>query len=434
VLLLACSWFLLYVFTRTGWFFGRIISSLSLIIAIIELIRYVEKTNKELTRFLASLRYDDYTSSHNLKAEGETFMHLGKSFDNVINDFRKLRIEQEAHFQYLRMIHQHVDVALVCFRESGEVDLFNKAAANLFKTTFLHRITDLEKIDNEIYILAKSIRSGEKRLLITELRGVKTQLAVRASEFRLLEKGYKLVSFQDIGRELSENENVAWQKLIRVLTHEIMNSVTPITSLAHAVNSLIGENGGEKDLKSLDPQEEKDLRDSLKTIESRSKGLMNFITSYKNYAQVPVPKIRETDLHEIFSHLIVLLRPEIEKVGVKLKLNLTETQIKADPELLQQVFLNLLLNAIEAVRSSEIKNITVEAVKIEAEKVKISISDSGAGISDELKEKIFIPFFTTKKQGSGIGLSLSRQIINAHKGEIYLESGQAGGAKFTIEI
>jgi signal transduction histidine kinase len=235
---------------------------------------------------------------------------------------------------------------------------------------------------------------------------------------------------------LEYQELESWQKLIRVLTHEIMNSVTPISSLSNAINDTFNETNGKKtELQKISDDDFEDIISSLKTIENRSKGLLKFVSSYKQLTKIPKPDIKEVNLTELVNHCHTLLKQKFKELNIHFTFNNSKEEFNcfADYDLIEQVMINLLLNAIDAVKNQEKPQITV-GIKNELNKYKINIKDNGKGIEPEEIEKIFIPFYTTKKEGSGIGLSLSRQIMRLHKGNIQVNSEQGKGTEFVLEI
>jgi signal transduction histidine kinase len=261
------------------------------------------------------------------------------------------------------------------------------------------------------------------------------QLSIHATEFRMRGEEYVLVSFQDIHPELEQKEIESWQKLIRVLTHEIMNSITPISSLASTVSSMLNE------YKSSNPQitaDEKegleDILHAISTIESRSKGLLNFVEIYRNLTRIPKPNFRYFSVSELFDRSLELLQPKISEYNILIKIKIFPKDLKilADPDLIDQVVINLLLNAVDAIKEVPDPQITIVASTNLNNRTTIEFADNGKGIKQDILDKIFMPFFTSKKTGSGIGLSLSRQIMQMHKGSISVRSKPDEGALFTL--
>ena len=247
-----------------------------------------------------------------------------------------------------------------------------------------------------------------------------------ATEFILQDKHYKLVSFQDIKSELEANEIESWQKLIRVLTHEIKNSVIPISTLSDVILHMIKDEKGKVDLGKLDNEAIQDLVGGIETIESRSKGLANFVKTYDQLTQVPKPNFENTSVQDQLDHIRSLFKPQLDNFHIDLKIIGAQSVVfRMDQDLIDQVLINLVKNAIEAVKPMDNAKIQIRLFD-EKDKKEIWIEDNGGGIPEEIKENIFVPFFTTKEGGSGIGLSLSKQIMRLHGGTISVQSSSAG--------
>jgi signal transduction histidine kinase len=356
--------------------------------------------------------------------------------NEVIHEFKNVRIEKEIHYQYLQMIIEHINVALICFGEDGTIELVNQAAMDLFRTKQLRNIDAIRRLDKK---LLDTIHNAdlEKGILVKMLiEGEMVGLSVKGTNFKIKEKPLKLVSLQDIKSELDEQELESWQKLIRVLTHEIMNSVTPVSSLSSAINEMLENDGaGAKNLTDLDEHDRSDMLEGLKTIEERSKGLLNFVGTYKNLTRLPKPSFTEIRVLKLLQHIKTLMKTELGKNNISLQIVSSEKdpRIHADHEMIERVLINLILNAMDAVREAEKPKIRI-AVGSRNHQTTIEVKDNGRGIVKENIDKIFIPFFTTKKQGSGIGLSLARQIMRLHKGSISVKSEPGKFTVFTLRF
>jgi two-component system nitrogen regulation sensor histidine kinase NtrY len=393
------------------------------------LIRYVEKTNRDLTRFLQSIKYDDYSQSFSSSGLGTSFDELNKTFSELMRKLRQVRSEKEEQYRYLQTVIQHVGIGLIAFKQDGRVDLINTSAKRLLNVVSLKNIKGLETFSQELVDTLFQLKPGGKSLVkvgnISELQ----QLAIYATEFRLREQKYTLVSLQNIHGELEEKEMEAWQTLIRVLTHEIMNSMTPISSLSATVIDL---------LKSPDEDEDKipDIQKALETIHKRSLGLTHFVSAYRNLALIPSPKFKMVQLDDLFHRINDLMKNKFQEKNICFELTVDpETlELTADPVLVEQVLINLLMNSAEALKDIKDPRIKMEAELGDNGRVLIRIIDNGAGIVEEALKKIFIPFFTTKRKGSGIGLSLSRQIMRLHQGTISAQSEPDEQTIFTLKF
>ncbi|HHN48692.1 MAG TPA: ATP-binding protein [Bacteroidales bacterium] len=405
------------------------------ILLVLELIRYVERTNRKLTQFLDSIRHSDFASSFSDKGKGKSFNELNRAFNEVINDFKKTRAEKEEHFNYLQTVVQHVSIGIIAFRKDGKVDLLNNAAKRLLRIKNLRLIGDLRKVKSDLPDLVLKMKAGDKHLCKVFIEDELIQLSIYATEFRMRGEEYVLVSLQNISTELDEKEVESWQKLIRVLTHEIMNSITPISSLVSTVRQMLfSDEEAELKLSELDAEDSEGVLMALKTIQNRSQGLLNFVEIYRNLTRIPKPNFRYFPVKEIFERAEILLNPKFEQLGIRVtsKVMPADVMITADPDLIDQVTINLLLNAIDAVKATPDPQISMVASQNPNGRIGIDISDNGTGIKPDILDKIFMPFFTSKREGNGIGLSLSRQMMYLHKGNITVKSKPGEGSVFTL--
>jgi signal transduction histidine kinase len=399
------------------------------------LIHYSERTNRKLTQFLESVRHSDFSTSFYDKDLGKSFEGLNRSFNEVIKEFRKNRAEKEEHYNYLLTVVQHVSIGIIAFRKDGKVDIFNNAIKRLLQVTNLKHINDLASIKPSLPENLLKMKAGDKQLIKLVVENELLQISVYATEFRMRGEEFLLVSLQNISAELEEKEIESWQKLIRVLTHEIMNSITPISSLASTVREmLLTENEDDVALRDLDGDDIGNIQQALATIQGRSQGLLNFVETYRNLTRIPRPNFRYFAVKDLFERTHLLLRPKMEKYGIECipRVFPDELMITADPDLIEQVFINMLLNAIDAVKEKPQPQIKVTASPNNNGRVSIEFSDNGYGIKPDILDKIFMPFFTSKKDGSGIGLSLSRQIMHLHKGSVTVKSIPGEGTVFTL--
>jgi len=426
------------IHTDSAYAISTIILSLLFFAQIITLIRYTEQTNIKLTRFFESIRHADFTSTFTDNELGRSFEGLNKEFNEVIEAFNKNKTEKEEHFNYLLTVIQHVSIGIIVFKRDGTVDVFNNAVKRLLQLPRLRNIKKLSVIEDDLPDKLLSMKAGDKSLVKVFVADELLQLSMHATQFRMRGEEYILVSFQDIHPELEQKEIESWQKLIRVLTHEIMNSITPISSLTETVDDILKNH--EKDPPSAEDYKEdmENIRQAITTIGNRSKGLLNFVELYRNLTRIPKPNFRHFYVQSLFDRAIELLGPKIEKINIEttIKIFPKDLKILADPDLIDQVLINLLLNAIDAVSGKRTDNtkpkITIVASVNLNNRTTIEVADNGKGIKPDLLDKIFMPFFTSKSLGSGIGLSLSRQIMQMHKGSISVRSKQDEGAIFTM--
>ena len=390
---------------------------------IMELIRFHERSKRVLREFLHSINQEDFSS---LSTIDENDKELQDAYQLILDKFRILRIEKENHYHYLQRVIEHVDTALICLDNDQKIELINRSAKELLQIPEIKDLRALEKVDNKLVSLIREIGSGQREMIRLIRHGKILNLSVRATEFA-----------QDIKHELDEQEVDSWQKLVRVLTHEIMNSTIPITNMvAFARDFLVDEEGKPKIIPGLSKEEINDLVESLSTAESRSKGLVNFVKTTKSLTRIPEPFFREVKLKNLFARLTELFKRELEQARIRLTFvqEQPDLVLMADLELIEQVLINLIRNAIEALKDTIDPVIELSAIQNTEVGIKISIRDNGSGIDIENLDQIFVPFYSTKKEGTGIGLSLSRQIMKAHKGRIEVESEKGAGTFVTLEF
>jgi signal transduction histidine kinase len=279
------------------------------------------------------------------------------------------------------------------------------------------------------------LKAGEKSLVRVEHNGDKSYLAIFATEIRMRGQVFTLASIQNIQSELEEKEMEAWQNLVRVLTHEIMNSITPISSLASTAHELL-KPGSDPQMQSIEPEVLLDVREAVQTIQKRSQGLLRFVETYRKITRIPKPKFSIFPIAELFARVLKLMHGELGKKSIEFHSSVEpETlELTADPELVEQVLINLILNSIQALAGKPGGRIELTARLDASSRSIIQVRDNGPGILEEVKEKIFIPFFTTKQEGSGIGLSLSRQIMRLHRGTISVQSRPDVETVFTLKF
>ena len=422
ILILAVTMFLFFYFISSEFFIAPVIISLTIIFQITSLIRYVDKTNRELTSFLESIRFSEFTRTFHIEGMGSSFIDLNKAFNEVIEDFQKVRSEKEEHFHYLQTIVQNIDVSLIAYRSDGNIELINKAAKKLFQVTSLKNIKGLEPLSHELVETLLNIRPGENKLMRVNDEEDILQLAIYATTIKIKDKVIILSTIKNIQNVLEEQETEAWQKLIRVLTHEIMNSITPIASLSSTLNNILD------DYTTPDKTENKkaqnaslgEIKEALQTINKRSTGLLHFVNTYRNLTRIPKPNFKVCRVSEIFKHIQKLMEEEIQRSHIQfvVRSDPENMNITADEQLIEQVLINLIKNSIYALNNKKNGIIQLTGFLNKRGRVTMQVVDNGPGILDDVLDKIFIPFFTTKQSGSGIGLSLSKQILRLHNGSI----------------
>lgn len=401
------------------------------------LIKFMEKSNEEIISFLNSIGNDDLSYSYDTNAKNEDVNKLNAELNRVLKDLQEVRKEKEADFQYLNNIVQHIGIGLITFNKQGDIQIINTSAKRLLKVTQVGNISDLKSISENLVDTFLRLRTGGRDLLRLEIGDDIVQLAVYAIELTLRGDVYKLISIQNIQNELEEKEMEAWQNLVRVLTHEIMNSVTPISSLANTVEDELNlqlVNG--HDVNTMSNDEIEDIHLAIQTIKKRSQGLIRFVQDFRNLTHIPKPKIKQIEVNELLNEMLMLLKNEIERnqITASMSVDPENMVISADKDLIEQVLINLIKNATQAFDEQTNRLIEIRAYMDDKSRPVISVKDNGNGIDEEALEKIFIPFFTTKKSGSGIGLSLSRQIMRQHQGTLGVKSKMDEGTEFFLRF
>ncbi len=437
ILLCVTIFLLFYLVTETTLYATITIVSIIIIIEIYSLIKFVEKTNKDISRFFNSIRYSDFSQSFKPRLKGSAFEELSSAFTGVIDEFQKTRTEKEEHARYLQTIVQHVGIGLMAYTSDGNVDLINTAAKKLLKIHGLKNISELSGLSSNLVNSLSKLKAGDKILIKIADNNELSQLSIYAAEFKLRENHYTLVSITNIQSELEEREMEAWQNLIRVLTHEIMNSVTPVISLSSTASTLVNEIDNKiKNDSELNKDELEDVKGALNTISKRSQGLLHFVDDYRNLTRIPAPNFENIKICELFERIKSLFidQFEVKKINFSYKIEPDDLEVTADSDLIEQVIINLIVNSIHAVSKTESPEIKLLSRIDNRGSILIQLIDNGSGIPEELYDKIFIPFFTTRKEGSGIGLSLSKQIMRAHKGSINVRSTPGKETIFTLRF
>ncbi|MBL3657366.1 sensor histidine kinase [Fulvivirga sediminis] len=398
-------------------------------IILYRLITYLEKLKTDLTSFLISIKQNDFSGNYSRLLTNKRDLDLHHAFHVITESFQNVRKEKESNYHLLQTTIEHATVPMLSYREdTNTINLINKAAKELLKKPFLQTIDALKIVNADLSTLIKNLESGQKELIKLSIDHEYLNLSVSAKQIRLEGIPYKLISLQNIKAELDEKEVESWQRLIRVLTHEIKNSAIPISTLTSVIVQLItDEHGNLADLTSLDKEDLNDLHLGIKTVDKRSKGLVNFINAYGELAKIPTPLLQPINSQELFNAILPLFKQELEESNIHFSLSGDSISLMIDPDLIEQVLINIIKNAKEALAQTDNAEIHIMTY-LHKGQATIQINDNGPGIPQEELDNIFIPFFTTKKEGSGIGLSLSRQIMRAHKGNIEAMSTPEGSS------
>ena len=407
----------------------------TIIIQTILLIKYIEKTNFYLTNFLEAIRFSEFTGTFHISGLGRSYDELKKSFANVMSDFQKIRLEKEQQQHYLKNVIQHIGIGLIAFQKDGSVEMINNAAKKLFRIYNLKNIQMLDEFSSEISQKLMTIKPGERAMVKIQDSEDFLQLSIFSSEFKIGINSVTLVSIQNIQSEMDRQEFDAWQKLIRVLTHEIMNSITPIASLSETIMSMLENVNTELPKKEVE-ETLSDISSAIKTIGKRSNGLVHFVQSYRNLTKIPTPNYEIIPLRKMFESMENLLEKQFKEADITFStiVNPSSLELTADNNLIEQILINLIKNASEALKATPNAKLELQASLGDRGKVLIHLKDNGPGILPEVLDKVFIPFFTTKQTGTGIGLSLSKQIMRLHGGTISCVSKLNEETIFTLKF
>ena len=405
-----------------------------IIYELVEFYRFHYKAHKELDQFVESIHYRDFSRYFDVKHASADIQPLRKGFNEINTTFKVISKEKETQYQYLQKILELVDTGILSYEESsGEIVWMNETLKKMLQLPYLKTIHSLQRRDGELYHEIMSLKPGENKIATAHAERSSFKILLSATAFQTEGKVYKLIAFQNVNEALDETESKAWQKLLSVLTHEIMNSVAPISSLASTLKSRLQESvtALNNDSGSVD-----DLEIGIETIKRRSEGLLKFAETYRNLNKITTLNLRKAYVRDIFENLLQLMQPTLEQKNIEVETILKDTDlvVEADTALLEQVLINLVVNAIEAVKDKEEPRIVLSAFISSNRKIVIKVADNGHGMAEELMDKIFIPFFSTKKSGSGIGLSLCKQIMMLHKGNITVQSKEGEGTAFQLQF
>lgn len=387
---------------------------------------------RSILSFLEAIQQRDFSQIAIGLTSSKYDKRLKSAYQNVLQEFQTLSLEKATQHQFLQTIVAHLPLGILVYNNRGDISLTNSAFTELIGKKRIGKLQSLAFLPNDFYHAICNAKNGERILVKFSKNHKKLSIALQATELYTPTQNFKILTFQDIKNELDEKEMEAWQKLIRILTHEIMNSVIPITTLTVVTRESLEEMAATKaDLTAS--EELGGLIFSLKTIEKRSKGLVKFVESYKSITNVKPPVFELTDILSVMNDVKILFHEQLKSLQIKLELVASSHSVlvMADQHLLSQVFINLLKNAIEAVDGIEDPLISI-IVTHENNQLIIKFIDNGIGMDSEILDQVFIPFYTTKINGSGIGLSLSRQIVRLHGGSISASSTPTSGT--TVEV
>jgi signal transduction histidine kinase len=400
---------------------------------LIEFYGYHFKARKELDQFVESIRYRDFSRHFSVKKAPPELRSLRDGFNQITNTFKEISKEKETSFQYLQKILELVDTGILSFNlEDGEIIWMNESLKKMLNLPYLKHIQFLANRDKELYNEVMSLKPAESKIAMVHLENRSFKILLSGTAFQTDGNKFMLIAFQNINEALDETESKAWRKLLSVMTHEIMNSVAPISSLADTLKTRL-----QQAIPDIDDAAGTvhDLEIGISTIKRRSEGLLKFAETYRNLNKIIKPNLTKVLVRDLFENLYQLMEPTLEKKNIEMDIVLKDTglAVEVDPSLIEQVLINLVVNAIEALKDRPDAMIILSATSVNLRAV-IKVADNGTGIPKDILENIFIPFFSTKKTGSGIGLSLCKQIMLLHKGNINVHSVPGEGTAFTLQF
>jgi two-component system, NtrC family, nitrogen regulation sensor histidine kinase NtrY len=419
-----CLSVLLGFLIREGSVRWSILCASAIIVLAVSMISYLNRTNRNIRFFFDSVKNDDSSLSFSVDDKVAGLKELHESMNRVNKQIQQLKIQNRQQEHYFQIILEQLATGIITYDHQGFIHHTNSAARKLLSLESLTHLRQLDRIDGKLYSVVKNLRPFERRLVrMTTSRG-ETQLSLKSTSFGSDAKELMILSLQDIKHELDEKEIESWMKLIRVLMHEIMNSITPITSLSDSLSNIYRSGEDHISPEAIDEKKITTTLQGLKVISDQGRSLMSFVESYRKLTRIPRPELKPVKTANLFSRvrIIALSLDNPGKAAINFEYGSNDSEIQADENLISMVLINLIKNALEANVENSSCIIKVWAETAKDNLMQICVSDNGPGISEENLDKIFIPFFTTRSDGSGIGLSLSRQIMGAHGGTLNVKS------------
>jgi len=409
---------------------------------IVYLIQTTNKTNRDLERFLQTFQYSESVATFNVDTKDKKMADLYSRFNLILDAFQDVRRSKEEDHQLLQNTIEHIGVAIILFNQDGKILHFNKAFQKLIPKIISDNINNLNNIIPGLAEKLVKIRPGKQELLEIKFDNPTAfetinihKVILDAREFKQDETTLKLVALQNINDQIEQTEIDAWEKLIRILNHEIMNSASPINLLSASLIEMFETDGKPKTANDLDDQTIEQALIGLHTIKKRGFGLSQFVESYRNISGMSPPVLVDLDIAEVIKRILLLLEANLDQQGIEvtIKISPPDLYVRADENYFEQLLINLLKNSIEALLKIQNPKIDISCYTL-ADELIIDITDNGHGIAPEQLEKIFIPFFTSREEGTGIGLPFVRQVMKLHQGSVGVKSDPGRQTVFTLSF
>lgn len=396
-----------------------------LVFSIIEFFTFSDKTNRELKQFLLSIKYHDFSTQYNASLDLSN-KELRETYNIITTEFNRLKLEKEYNHIFLQSIVEQVPIGIISIVADGSIVLFNRAAKQSTGIEHLANIQQLQKVNDTLFKATQAAKTSGNQIVTFLKESEEHTLSITLEEIPVGNTVHSLYLLQNIKNELDKQEIESWQKLIRVITHEIMNSITPIASLSATLYESLQK-------QPVDAETLADITAGMNAIKNRSESLTEFVDSYRQIARVPKPDAKHFDIGDTVKRIVGLYENQAKEKGIAISCSIdnADLDVFADERQVEQVLTNMVNNAIDAVGSNG--KIALNAVQDE-KNVTLTIADNGSGIDIEYLDKIFIPFFTTKQHGSGIGLTLSRQLLYNNRASVSVKSELGKGTVFIIKF
>ncbi|MCW8876015.1 MAG: ATP-binding protein [Kangiellaceae bacterium] len=432
---------LVFVLQLEGYYAVTLLLSLTTLALAGEFLHKLNKSHLEMIRFVDSIKNSDFSQKFTSHKTSKELEPLLQSFESAMQKLRMKRAERELDLNYLTSIVEHIPLPLISIKTSGKIILHNNAARQFFAASRVENAEHLDAFGDTFKTALLAVMPGKSQLADYHFDGVKRRLTISASELIIDGENEKLISMQDIQSELDTAQLYAWQDLVRVLTHEIMNSITPVASLAKTASELVehAKNGVESNSNDIDIHDDlDDIKKATDTVASRSESLNQFVQNYRSLTLMPTPEKKIIKVSDLFVKVTNLVTPNFNDNSIEFSSSITppSLELNADPDLIEQILINLIKNSEQAFNESS-KSTALPSIALNARlnkngHVVIEVKDNGPGIPDDIAKEVFVPFYTTKAKGSGVGLAFTRQTMIAHGGTITLDNSRADETKFIL--